>query len=167
VPQSRFSVHYSGVINDITPVYVARSGMAMATSIEHDSLSYELSISPTCTRFEIGNNNYLGITVLNESLKYIMAIGMDQIERRILNLSGYLEEELLHAGAEVLSPRAESKRSAIICFTAGDVEQLHKRLMERRIITTLRRDSIRVSLGIYNSEEEIETLAAAVREFLG
>ena len=141
--------------------------MAMATSIEHDSLSYELSIAPTCSRFEIGNNNYLGITVLNEALKYIMAIGIDHIERRILDLSGYLEEKLFQAGAKVLSPHEESKRSAIICFTAGDVGQLHKRLMERRIITTLRRDSIRVSLGIFNNEEEIDTLAAAVREFLG
>jgi selenocysteine lyase/cysteine desulfurase len=59
-----------------------------------------------------------------------------------------------------------SKRSAIICFTAGDVAQLHKRLTEKRIITTLRRDSIRASLGIYNSEQDIDALAAAIKEFL-
>jgi selenocysteine lyase/cysteine desulfurase len=154
------------VIAEISPVYVARSGMSMAAAIEHDSPSYELSIAPTCSRFEIGNNNYLGITVLNENLRYIMAIGIGQIERRILDLSGYLQEKLLQAGARVLSPREESKRSAIICFTAGDVGQLHKHLLEKRIITTLRRDSIRVSVGIYNSEEEIDTLAAAVEQFL-
>ena len=154
------------ILQDISPVYVARSGMAMAASIEHDSLSYQLSIAPTATRFEIGNNNYLGITVLNESLKYIMSIGIDKIEGRILELSDYLADKLIQAGAKVLSPREAARRSSIVCFTAGDVSLLHKRLLEKKIITTLRRDSIRVSLGIYNNETDIEDLAAAVKEHL-
>jgi selenocysteine lyase/cysteine desulfurase len=154
------------VLPQISAVYVARAGMAMAAAVEHDSPSYQLTIAPNCARFEIGNNNYLGITVLNESLKFLMDLGIEAIERRILDLSGYLEDKLIQAGAKVLSPREESKRSAIICFTAGDVTKLHKHLLEKRIITTLRRDAIRASLGIYNTHEEIDILAAAVNEFL-
>ena len=95
-----------------------------------------------------------------------MDLGIEQIERRILDLSGYMEDKLIQAGAKVLSPREESKRSAIICFTAGDVTKLHQHLLEKRIITTLRRDAIRASLGIYNTHEEIDILAAAVKAFL-
>jgi len=153
------------IIADIPPVYVARSGMIRAVSVEHDTETYELRLAPTAVRYEIGNNNYLGITVLNESLKFLLALGMDRVERRILELSGYLTRQLEAAGIEVLSPREEPRRSAIVCFRAGDPAGLHKWLLERKVITTCRRDSLRVSLGIYNTEDEIDALVKLVRQY--
>ncbi len=153
------------IMADIAPAYVARAGMIRAVSVEHDTETYELRLAPTAARYEIGNNNYLGITVLNESLKFLLALGMDRVERRILELSGYLTRQLEAAGIEVLSPREESRRSAIVCFRAGDPAGLHKWLLERKVITTCRRDSLRVSLGIYNTEDEIDAFVKLVRQF--
>jgi selenocysteine lyase/cysteine desulfurase len=144
------------LLADIEPLYVARSGMAAPVAVEHDAAGYELRLAPTARRYEIGNNNYLGITVLNESLKFLLGIGMDRIERRILDLSGHLTEQLLAAGFDVLSPREESRRSAIVCVRVPEPERVHAWLLERKVITTCRRDSLRLSLGIYNTEEEID-----------
>jgi selenocysteine lyase/cysteine desulfurase len=153
------------IIPDITPVYVARAGMMGGAAVEHDSQRYELRVSPTGRGYEIGNYNYLGITVLNESLKYLLGIGMRAIEERILELSGYLTSRLEEAGFQVVSPREETRRSSIVCFKVADPAGLHKWLLGRKVITTCRRDSLRVSVGIYNTEDEIDTFVKLVKQY--
>lgn len=144
-------------LDEIAPFYVARSGMAKPVAVEHDASHYELALAPTAARYEIGNNNYLGITVLNESLRFLLDLGMARVERRMLELSRYLTERLSTEGFEVLSPREENRRSAIVCVRVADPKRLHAWLLERKVITTCRRDSLRLSLGIYNTETEIDT----------
>jgi len=153
------------VMRDIHPLFVARASMVKAVSVEHDSTHYELNIAPTAVRYEIGNYNYLGITVLNESVNYLLSIGMDKIQKRILELSGYLTSLLTRAGITVLSPQEESRRSAIVCFRANDPAGLHRWLLEHKAITTCRRDSLRASLGIYNTEREIEAFVELVKRY--
>lgn len=153
------------LIPDIRPMYVARSGMMGAASVEHDTRRYVLRVSPTGKGYEIGNHNYLAITVLNESLKFLGGIGMPAIERRILDLSGYLTTKLEAAGFQVLSPREAERRSAIVCFKVAEPARLHAWLTDRKVITTCRRDSLRISLGIYNTEEEIDALVTLVRQY--
>jgi cysteine desulfurase/selenocysteine lyase len=150
-------------LDDIAPSYVARSGMVKSVSVEHDATHYEVALTPTAARYEIGNNNYLGITVLNESLRYLLGLGMARIERRILDLSGYLTERLLSAGFEVLSPREAHRRSAIVCVRVVEPARVHAWLLDRKVITTCRRDSLRLSLGIYNTEAEIDTFAGLLK----
>ncbi len=152
-------------LDDIAPFYVARSGMVRPVAVEHDASYYELALAPSAARYEIGNNNYLGITVLNESLKFLLDLGPARIERRILELSGHLTERLLAAGLEVLSPREVHRRSAIVCVRVAEPARLHAWLLARKVITTCRRDSLRLSLGIYNSEEEIDTFVKLVRQY--
>jgi selenocysteine lyase/cysteine desulfurase len=143
-------------LDDIAPFYVARSGMARPVAVEHDAAQYQLALAPSAARYEIGNNNYLGITVLNESLKFLLDLGVARIERRMLELSGYLTERLLAAGFDVLSPREARRRSAIVCVRVAEPPRVHAWLLARKVITTCRRDSLRLSLGIYNTEAEID-----------
>ena len=152
-------------LDDIAPFYVARSGMVKPVAVEHDASHYELALAPTAARYEIGNNNYLGIAVLNECLRFLLDLGMPRIERRMLELSGYLTERLLNAGFEVLSPREEHRRSAIVCVRVADPARLHSWLLDRKVITTCRRDSLRLSLGIYNTEAEIDAFLALLKTY--
>ena len=154
-------------LDDIAPFYVARSGMIKPVAVEHDTAHYELALAPTAARYEIGNNNYLGITVLNESLKYLLDLGMARIERRMLELSGSLTERLLAAGFEVLSPREEHRRSAIVCVRVAEPARVHAWLLARKVITTCRRDSLRLSLGIYNTETEIDAFTDLLKAYPG
>jgi len=154
-------------LGDIPPFYVARSGMVRPVAVEHDAAHYELALTPTAARYEIGNNNYLGITVLNESLKFLLDLGMARIEHRMLELSGYLTERLLAAGFEVLSPREAHRRSAIVCVRVADPARVHAWLLARKAITTCRRDSLRLSLGIYNTEAEIDAFTDLLKAYPG
>ncbi|MFP4457940.1 MAG: aminotransferase class V-fold PLP-dependent enzyme, partial [Clostridia bacterium] len=136
------------VLDDITPVYVARAGMGMAAQIEHGEIKYELDKADSAKKFEIGNYNYLGITVFNEALKYLLSLGMENVENKILELYSYLVKRLEELNLEIVSPKKGNLRSAILCFKAKNARELHEVLMKNNIINTLRRDMIRVSLGI-------------------
>ena len=153
------------LLDTVAPLYVARTSVVKPVAVEHDAAEYALTLAPSAARYEIGNNNYLGITVLNESLKYLLGIGMPMIERRMLELSGYLTERLSTAGFEVLSPREAHRRSAIVCVRVAEPTRLHAWLLERKVITTCRRDSLRLSLGIYNTEAEIDTFIALLQTY--
>jgi selenocysteine lyase/cysteine desulfurase len=49
----------------------------------------------------------------------------------------------------------------------ADPARLHAWLLERKVITTCRRDSLRLSLGIYNTETEIDTFIDLLKAFPG
>lgn len=142
------------------PVYVARAGMGMGSQIEYSNITYTIEQAPTARKFEIGNYNYLGLTVLNESLKYLMSLGMHNIEARIMQLNTYLVQQLEQAAFAVASPHSGPLRSAIVCFSIEDARDLHTFLAEHKAITTLRRDMIRISLGIYNNEADIDAFVS-------
>jgi len=154
-------------LDEIAPFYVARAGMVRPAAVERDGAQYDLTLAPSAARYEIGNNNYLGITVLNESVKFLLALGTAAVERRMLDLSGYLTERLLAGGFEVLSPRERERRSAIVCVRVPAPARVHAWLLAQKVITTCRRDALRLSLGIYNTEAELDKLVGLLKAFPG
>jgi selenocysteine lyase/cysteine desulfurase len=48
-----------------------------------------------------------------------------------------------------------------------DPARLHAWLLDRKVITTCRRDSLRLSLGIYNTETEVDTLIDLLTAYPG
>ncbi len=156
----------SEVLDIVRPAFVARAGMGMAAQVENETLEFKLVKHSTAKKFEIGNYNYLGITVLNQVLKYLIDIGMENVENRILDLYSYLVDELEKLDVEIVSPKTGELRSAILCFKTRDNKGLHNYLMSNKIINTLRRDMIRISLGIYNNKDDINKLCFRVKKYL-
>lgn len=144
------------LLDEIHPVYVARAGMGMAAQIEYGRITYELDQAHNARKFEIGNYNYLGLTVLNRSLEYLLGLGMNKVEGHLLGLHEYFSGRLQELGYQVKGPTSGPLRSAILCFPAPEVRELHTYLAENRVITTLRRDMIRVSFGIYNNRSDVD-----------
>jgi cysteine desulfurase/selenocysteine lyase len=140
----------------LDPVYVARSGMGMAAQVEQSTVTYQLAHADSARKFEIGNYNYLGVTVLNESLKFLLGLGMERVQNHILSIYDYLASRLQKAGFHVASPISGPLRSAILCFEADDARELHGYLMDNKAITTLRRGMIRASIGLYNNREDVD-----------
>ena len=154
-----------GIMDRIPPVYVARSGMVAPVAIEHDSLTYSLCLAENATKYEIGNQNYLGITALNAGISFINSIGIKNIESKVLELGGYLTKELQSLGIEVLSPIEETQRAGIVCLKNNHTKELFEKLAVNNVIVTIRRDSIRVSLSFYNNKSDIDRLLNLVEDF--
>lgn len=153
------------IIDSIKPAYVATAGLINDTNNERGTLQYKLALSGSAKRFEIGNYNYLGIIALSHSLDYINNIGIERIQQRIIDLSDYLVNGLLDLGVELVSPKEKLYRSGIVSFKTKYTNSLHRKLIQERIITSYRRGSIRVSMGMYNNKEDLERLLKIVKSY--
>ena len=137
---------------------------------ENFDKNMKMNMSNTATRFELGTPHFQNIIALNAAIRYISKIGIRHIEKRILNLTDYLINNLQNMNLQILSPIEEKKyRSGIILFkprkkkSADIVMELEKK---NRIIVSARGKGIRVSTHFYNNEEDVDRLIAGLKRIL-
>ena len=83
--------------------------------------------------------------------------------RRTSALStGGLLTGLDELGAAVATPRAEQHRGALICVRSTDVDELVAALATERIVTSSRDGNLRISLHLYNVEEDVDRVLEAL-----
>ena len=120
--------------------------------------------------FETGGTaNYPGAAALAASLALVNELGADVAERRVLELSARLRDEIEALGYQLVSlPEAPS---AITTFRSSpemeDDERLLAELLDERILVSIRYTSgvggIRVSTHYYNDESDLDRLVSALR----
>ncbi|MDP2398140.1 MAG: aminotransferase class V-fold PLP-dependent enzyme [Burkholderiales bacterium] len=119
----------------------------------------------TAHRFEGGNPNFLGLRVLRDSALFIESVGLQNIEDRVRELSTYCMVQLKAAGFPVLTPEPWAERAQIVSFAAPEAGGLMDVLRERHhVIVNVKDGAIRVSMGFFNNEADIDRLLAAVRQ---
>ncbi|HEX8847164.1 MAG TPA: aminotransferase class V-fold PLP-dependent enzyme [Pyrinomonadaceae bacterium] len=116
-------------------------------------------------RAELGCPHFAGIFALGASVDYLMNLGRENIERRVLALNSYLTARLIEEGWPVLSPlRAESFRSGETLVGIERPKRAVVHLAERQIAVTEKPEGIRVSTHFFNNEADIERLIEALNE---
>lgn len=124
---------------------------------------------PGARRYTAGGANALGLTALSASLGLIEQVGLPRIAAHNRRLGQLLVDGLLRLApaVQLVSPTDPERRAAIVVFTLGEPgrdEALVARLAERGIVVVCRRRGVRVSPHLYNTEEEIDRLLAALPE---
>lgn len=124
---------------------------------------------PGARRYTAGGANALGLTALTASLGLIEQVGIARIAAHNRRLGQLLVDGLLRLAPTIrlVSPTDPERRAAIVVFTLGEPgrdEALVARLAERGIVVVCRRRGVRVSPHLYNTEEEIDRLLAALPE---
>ena len=66
--------------------------------------------------------------------------------------------------AELLNPLGGEPHARFLAFRAPHAQRWCTELMAKGCITDVRGDVLRIGLGLYNDEEDVDTLAAAVRQ---
>ena len=112
----------------------------------------------TARRFECGSSNMLGIHALSASLSLIEEIGIQVIEEAIQHNINYLFKELNLPGIKIITPVDESRRAGIITFRieGKDMVELHRKLMDKKIICAHRFGGIRLSPHFYTPRVKID-----------
>jgi selenocysteine lyase/cysteine desulfurase len=122
-------------------------------------------------RFETGGTtNYPGAVGLGASLALVNAIGIDEAERRVQQLSALARDALRRAGARIVSPEWPGGTSGITVFRRYDDPRQDRALAERlladRVYVAVRYTSgiggIRVSTHYFNDEEDVLRLVASL-----
>ena len=151
-----------GFASRIEPAYVARFSFE-----SDDKWQQPLRLATDSSRFEYGNPNYLGIWVMRHSVELILDIGLDQIERRVEDLTTYLYERVEDRGFKVVTPKPWYERAGILSFDVPEPEMVRQQLLDRRIVVNVRDgNTLRVAPHFYNTRQDIDTLVGALVELV-
>ncbi|MDT8375550.1 MAG: aminotransferase class V-fold PLP-dependent enzyme [Mariprofundaceae bacterium] len=124
----------------------------------------EWSAAKSARRFEPGSPNTLGICALNASLSLFEEIGMEQVEKQLLERTSLLMEQISeHQQLELITPAASGRYAGIVTFRYKGLDNsghaaLYRRLMAADIICAHRAGGIRFSPHFYSDSSRFEHL---------
>ena len=98
-----------------------------------------------------------GIAIIEEA-------GTAAIEEHIAGLSTRLIGGLDELGATVVTPRDPARRGPLVCVRSTDVEALVAALATEKIVCSERDSNLRISLHLYNVDEDVDRVLDALRE---
>jgi selenocysteine lyase/cysteine desulfurase len=120
-------------------------------------------LTSSAEKYEAGSVSSSLLYALEASVDLMLEIGPEAIEERVLDLASKTRRLLREFGASV-----EDYASPIVAarFEGRDVSALARALKEQRVLAAARRGHLRVSPHFYNNEQDLDTLAAALRKLL-
>ena len=122
----------------------------------------DYSPARTARRFDSGTppvpNIYAGIA----GLGLVEAAGVGAIEAHVRGLTDLLLFGLDELGATVASPRGPGEYGPLVCVASADPGALVTALREERIVTSSRDANLRISLHLYNAEEDVTRVLEAL-----
>ncbi len=115
--------------------------------------------SESAEKYEAGGLASALLYAMEASTQMLLSIGIETIEKRVLELAGLVRQRLVHLGAEV-----ESTGSQIVCakFREHDPSQLARELKKQNVLVAARHGGLRVSPHFYNNEADVERLVEAI-----
>jgi selenocysteine lyase/cysteine desulfurase len=114
-------------------------------------------------RAELGCPHFAGMFALGASAEMITNLGIKNIEARALGLNRFLTDRLQESAWKVLSPLSdEGMRSAETLVQADEPAGVVAKLAERKIIVTQKPQGFRVATHLFNNEDDVERLVAAL-----
>ncbi|NJK85351.1 MAG: aminotransferase class V-fold PLP-dependent enzyme [Bacteroidales bacterium] len=117
-----------------------------------------LEIKNSASAIESGCPHFPNIFALGGALNLFNRIGKKNVEERVLYLNRYLEKKLLEKGFPVVPPVSEDNRSGILIVRTSDPKPIVEALFNKNIIVSARGEGLRISVNIFNNEEDIENL---------
>ncbi|NPV12479.1 MAG: aminotransferase class V-fold PLP-dependent enzyme [Ignavibacteria bacterium] len=128
-------------------------------------LDYKLELDETAHRFENGTLNYAGIVSLNPNIKFFISLGINEIEKEIIENTKYLINLLETDQFYFLfKPDKDYQMSGIVSIKVDNPENVFQQLKQRKIHISVREGYLRFSPHFYNTREEIETVVKNLKE---
>lgn len=144
-----------------------RVGWRSVKEIFHDERLEKYEFSADVTKLELGYNSYPTIYILENSTKFLLKVGVENIEQRVGNLGDYLIEKLKINRFTVLSPEQAEKRGGNIALKARKGEKVMTELLEKDIHLWGGDGRVRISVNFYNDKTQIDQLIKALIEIKG
>ncbi len=149
----------------VAPFYVRKDLMDMVTPDRSGGFQaaksfgdHEYELHKDARKFQYATMSFAAVYHLNAALKYILDVGVKNIERHSVGLANKLNQGLVKQGFELVTP--PGNKTAIVSFK-------HKRggkyareaLQAAGIFINIyndEQDYVRVGFGLYNNESEVD-----------
>jgi selenocysteine lyase/cysteine desulfurase len=122
----------------------------------------DYSPAPDARRFDSGTppvpNIYAGLA----GIGIVEEAGVAAIEAHVRGLVDRLLAGLDALGATVATPRGEGEYGPLVCVASTDATGLVRELQSERIVTSERDSNVRVSLHLYNVEDDVTRILEAL-----
>lgn len=113
------------------------------------------------SRYEVSYPSYEGAICAQESLRYILDLGVDNIRAHARSLTDRLHNELPELGYSSITPRDND--SPIVSFVAPDPEAAMEKLRAAGVQVAMRfGNKMRISPSVYNNHDDITRLLEAL-----
>lgn len=127
-----------------------------------DMYNFDVSqwrVADSARRFECGSPNMLGIHGLNASIALLLEVGMENIEKAVLENTEYLFSLLAkNSQIEIITPQTPGQYAGIVSFKhhKKDNSELFSHLWSNNIICAQRGRGIRFSAHFYTAKQGIK-----------
>jgi selenocysteine lyase/cysteine desulfurase len=122
----------------------------------------DYSPATTARRFDAGTppvpNIYAGIA----GMGLVEAVGVAAIEAHVRVLNEKLLAGVQELGATVATPVGPGEYGPLVCVASTDPHALVESLARERIVTSERDRNLRISLHLYNVEEDVDRILEAL-----
>ena len=149
----------TGLLPDLLP---SQTGWFADEDIFRMDIS-DYSPAADARRFDAGTppvpNIYAGLA----GMSLVDEAGTDAIEQHVAGLATRLIDGLEELGAVVPTPRDPARRGPLVCVRSTDVGALVETLAAERITCSERDANLRISLHLYNVEDDVDRVLDALR----
>lgn len=163
VPQGLGFLYWDETLQELEPVYLAMIGLAEPPS-DLIARPDNMKLNPTARRFELGNFNLPAIQALGAALDFIDGIGVENIQAHCYDLGDQLIDRLDRLGIGLLGPRARAHRAPHIYGVDLPPAEWMDYLTANRVRVSAEPQGIRVSLGLFNTADDIDRFIEVVRK---
>ena len=165
--------------DSLNPVHVARYGVDLGPDAHETAISDgDFDFQPGARRFELSNYNYVGLAAVEASLDLILTLGVTSIESHVRGLAHRLAKGLLDLGLPVAGGAPGPHLAHIVAvgdsgggrhYTADDpaMNELHDHLTNNGVRLSIRKGILRMSLGLYNNEYDVDRVIDLCGEWMG
>jgi cysteine desulfurase/selenocysteine lyase len=159
------------------PAYLARFGVDLGDAHEAAMGDASFKLAAGARRFDLGNYNYAAAAAVDASMKQLLDIGTQCIEKHVTGLSHALVQGYLDMGVPVCGGAPGPHLAGIV--TVGNYstnhygtdearfDGLYKYLGENQVKLSIRRGMLRFSLHAYNCMDDVNHVLALSKKFLG
>ncbi|MFW5656977.1 MAG: aminotransferase class V-fold PLP-dependent enzyme [Bacteroidota bacterium] len=126
----------------------------------------ESKIRQEASAIESGCPHFPNIFALGGALTLFEAIGNYAAAERILELNAYLNKKLVASGFKVLSTSEDKYRSGITIVKHNNPKPVVKNLAEKNILVSARGEGLRISVNVFNNEQDIDTLCYHLKNYI-
>jgi cysteine desulfurase / selenocysteine lyase len=161
VPQGLGVLYVANGLDELRPAYLAMSSM-LNSPADYIARPDDLAVRRDAQRFEFGNVNLPDLHALDAAIKLIESVGVNAIHGHVNELGDLLLSKLDQLGIAVVGPRERGKRNHIYVLDLP-VTEWADFFARNDVRVSPERGGIRVSLGMFNSVEDVERLISVIR----
>ena len=138
----------------------------------HDIFKKTLTLNPTAQRYEYATENSALYYGLETAIDFMNTIGLEKVWQHNKKLAEQFYRGLQKIPqVEILSPQQEEYRTSLISFKLKNIAYrkagaylTEKKRMRVRVVPEAHLDGIRISLHVYNNEEQVERLLVEINK---